>query len=99
MKSKRKTCPKCLRVNKVIRVRSGLCTMCDAKSRTGCRVEDDRLKDHRLTTEIALRTVVVHAMSRLLRSWNTVGTPEDLRERELAAWDLIETVENLLGKE
>lgn len=51
------------------------------------------------TERSRLRADVRRAVKELYASWVNDDRPEDLKRQELAAWDLIEKVEDLLGKE
>lgn len=91
-----KTCGVVRPVRKV----SGLCYSCHARAgvrltprhdwRTG-READDPANDE----ELAARERVAKGFERLRISWGTL----DFDEQEQAAWDLIDAVEDLLGKE
>lgn len=102
-------CSRCHLIRK-IRKLSGLCYSCHWHSNILPKVklpDIDKIisstgpelerYDPETADENEKRRRVILAANRLFKSWNFV-TVEWLEEQELAAWDLIEKIEDLLGK-
>lgn len=98
------SCKRCENI-RPIRKGSGLCYTCHWHVIVLPRIEvsepklPDQIIECRDENQARLREAVQVAVKELYDSWFVNDTPRALERQEIAAWDLIEKIEDLLGKE